>query len=86
MKSDKEILKEAKRRFDDCMTYWSEMKQKNRDLARFISGNQWTYEARQNYENAGYAAITSNRIPTFLRQITNEVRKNTPQKIGRAHV
>lgn len=78
MKTDKEILEESKKRFDQCSTYWSEYRQKVKDIARFISGDQWTYESRQNYENSGFAAITSNRIPTFLRQITNEVRKNTP--------
>ena len=79
MKTDKEILIEAKKRYDDCETQWGEMKQKNTELLQFISGEQWTYQARQNFENAGYTAMTSNRIPTFLRQITNEIRKNTPE-------
>jgi hypothetical protein len=79
MSKNNEILKEAKKRYDHCHTYWSEMKQKNSELLQFIAGDQWTYTARQNFENAGYAAMTSNRIPTFLRQITNEIRKNTPE-------
>lgn len=79
MKSNKDILKEAKKRYAFCETQWSEMKQKNTELLQFISGEQWTYTARQNFENAGYTAMTSNRIPTFLRQITNEIRKNTPE-------
>ena len=79
MKNEKEILNEAKKRYDYCETQWGEMKQKNTELLQFISGEQWTYTARQNFENAGYSAMTSNRIPTFLRQITNEIRKNTPE-------
>ena len=79
MKNEKEILNEAKSRYDYSETQWGEMKQKNTELLQFISGEQWTYTARQNFENAGYSAMTSNRIPTFLRQITNEIRKNTPE-------
>lgn len=79
MLSDKEILKDAKKRYDYCSTQWGEYKQRCTELLDFISGNQWTYTARQNFENAGYTAMTSNRIPTFLRQITNEIRKNTPE-------
>ena len=52
---------------------------KTTDIFQFIAGNQWTDQARQNFENAGYAAMTSNRLPTYLRQITNEIRKNTPE-------
>ena len=75
---EKEILKVAKERFLDCEKVWAEYIEKQQELVRFISGEQWTYVARQNFEQNGFAAITSNRLPTFLRQITNELRKNTP--------
>ena len=80
MISNKDILKIAKKRYQFCTTQWSEFHQRSTELLQFISGEgQWTYTARQNFENAGYSALTSNRIPTFLRQITNEIRKNTPE-------
>lgn len=80
MINSKDILKTAKKRFQFCETQWSEMKQRSTELLQFIEGSgQWTYTARQNFENAGFAALTSNRIPTFLRQITNEIRKNPPE-------
>jgi hypothetical protein len=79
MISDKDILLQAKKRYDTCETYWSDQKQKATEILRFIAGEQWSYNARQNFENAGFAAMTSNRLPTFLRQITNELRKNTPE-------
>lgn len=78
MKSEKEILKEAKDRFRDCTTTWGDYLQKQQELLRFISGDQWTYVARQNFEQNGFSALTSNRIPSYLRQITNEIRKNPP--------
>ena len=79
MISKKDILKAAKKRFQFATTQWSEFHQRSTELLQFIAGEQWTYTARQNFENAGYSALTSNRIPTFLRQITNEIRKNTPE-------
>lgn len=78
MLNDKEILAEARTRYDHCNTMWGEFKQRATELLTFISGDQWTQPARQSFENAGFTAMTSNRIPGFLRQITNELRKNTP--------
>lgn len=75
---EKEIIKVAKERFLDSEKVWGDYLQKQQDLYRFTAGEQWTYVARQNFENNGFTAITSNRLPTFLRQITNELRKNTP--------
>ena len=79
LKEEREILKIAHERYNHCTTVYGEMHQKHSEIMRFISGEQWTYVARQAFENAGFAAMTSNRIPTFLRQITNEIRKNPPQ-------
>lgn len=79
MLSDKEILLQAKRRYEEAENHWGDFHQKSTELLEFISGEQWTYQARQSYENAGFAAMTSNRLPTYLRQITNELIKNTPQ-------
>ena len=79
MLTEKEIRKEARERYNHCSTMWAEVHRKTTDIFQFIAGNQWTDQARQNFENAGYAAMTSNRLPTYLRQITNEIRKNTPE-------
>lgn len=79
MISDKQILAQAKRRYKECEDHWSDHHRKTTELFQFTFGEQWTYAARQSYENAGFAAMTSNRLPTFLRQITNELLKNTPE-------
>ena len=78
MNEHKKILSEAKRRYDDAYKHWNHFQNESTELFDFIRGNQWTEITRQNFENQGYAAITSNRIPTYLRQITNELMKNTP--------
>src|ERR1017187_5794739 len=75
---DKELLVVAKQRFNDCKKVWGNYIEKQQELAKFISGDQWLPQARQNFEQNGFTAVTSNRLPTFLRQITNELRKNTP--------
>lgn len=79
MLSDKQVLLQARKRYTDAKAYWSEQHSKTNELMSFIAGEQWTHTARQNFENAGFAAITSNRLPTFIRQITNELIKNPPQ-------
>lgn len=79
MLTDKQILLQAKKRFTEAMTYWADQKQKATELMQFTAGDQWTYAARQTFESAGFAAMTSNRIQTYLRQITNELMKNPPQ-------
>jgi hypothetical protein len=79
MLNDKQILNSGKKRYDLAYKSWQDMKQKNTELLQFTAGEQWTYQARQSYEQNGFTAFTSNRIPTFLRQITNELMKNTPE-------
>ena len=77
--NDKELLKQAHTRYKDCLEAWNELRLKHSEIFKFISGDQWPYTVRAKFENNGYTAITSNRLPTFLRQITNEIRKNTPE-------
>jgi hypothetical protein len=78
MINDDEILKQAHERFDLCVTAWGHMHQKNNEILKFIAGDQWTEMARSNLENAGFSAQTQDMIKPALRQITNELRKNTP--------
>jgi Phage P22-like portal protein len=75
---DKDLLKEAQERYRQADQYWNDHHQKTTELLRFVSGDQWTDQARQAFENNGYAAITDNVLPSFIRQITNELRQSTP--------
>ena len=75
---DRRLLKEAQERYRQADQYWNEQHQKTTELLRFVSGDQWTDQARQAFENNGYAAITDNVLPSFIRQITNELRQSTP--------
>lgn len=52
--------------------------QKGRDDQAFYIGAQWDEMARQEREQANRPVITINRIPGFVRQVTGDVRKDTP--------
>ena len=75
---ERDVLKEAQERYRFSDDYWTEHQRKAKQLLNFIAGDQWDNTARQAFENNGYAAVTDNVIPSFLRQITNEMRQNTP--------
>lgn len=41
----------------------------------FLAGNQWTEEARRDRDAAGRPMLTINKLPQFLRQVTNDIRQ-----------
>lgn len=45
-----------------------------RDL-NFLAGNQWPERDRQQREEAGRPMLTINRLPQFVRQVTNDIRQ-----------
>jgi hypothetical protein len=77
-KEEQEILETAKKRYNGGYTHWHTFFEENRDVLRFIEGDQWTDSLRNSREAAGLPVLTSNLIGSFLRQITNESRQNTP--------
>ena len=72
------LLKLAKHRYEKASSYWADHFQKTHRLEAFIAGEQWDPRTRANYEAAGFSTLTANELPTFIRQITNELRKNPP--------
>lgn len=73
-----DLIKEAKERYKICQDAWHEHTQKTRKVLKFFAGEQWDPQLKNNREQAGLPALTVNKLPAFLRQITNEVRQNTP--------
>src|SRR5215472_8963352 len=49
----------------------------NRDL-RFLTGKQWPEGEPEARRNANRPALTINKLPPFVSQVTNEQRKNRP--------
>jgi hypothetical protein len=79
MAKDSDILQEAQEAFKRA----SEAESVNRDNwlsdMRFARmGEQWPEEVRRQRELEGRPCLTNNKLPTFIRQVTNDARQNRP--------
>lgn len=69
------IVEEARERIQDS---WDHDKDNRRDAAsdmRFLAGDQWPYDVRRARDAAGRPMLTINRLPQFVRQVTNDIRQ-----------
>jgi hypothetical protein len=78
-KEDQDVIVLAMQRFEEGIMAESE----NRDLAiddiKFEGGEHWEEEARRWRENDNRICLTINQIPTFVRNVVNDVRKIKPR-------
>lgn len=77
--SDKDIIKDAKEAFEETQ----EAESKNREAwvsdVRFARlGEQWPAAVKRQRELDGRPCLTLNRLPAFIRQVTNDARQNRP--------
>jgi hypothetical protein len=77
--ADKDIIEEALEHFRRA----EEAEQENRnnwlDDFKFARlGEQWPSEAKRQRELEGRPCLTINRLPSFIRQVTNDARQNKP--------
>lgn len=63
---------------NEAWTAESENFDNARDDQRFYAGEQWLADAKQERTQANRPCITINRIPGFVKQVTGDVRKDTP--------
>ena len=73
-----EVLTEAKKRFQIAKEGWDTYRGEANDTMKFFYGDQWDSQLKMNREDAGLPALSVNLLGSFMRQITNEVRQNTP--------
>lgn len=63
----------------DCLQdAWEHDKDNRVDAANdlnFLAGNQWPESVRQQRENEGRPLLTINRLPQFVRQVSNDIRQ-----------
>lgn len=75
---DQNLIAEAMRRFRNA----SEAEQSRREAAlddlKFKAGDQWPEDLKAQRDADGRPCLTVNRLPQFLRQVTNEQRQNRP--------
>lgn len=76
--SKEELIRVARERFKIA----EEASANNRDLAiedlEFFKGDQWPVEIKNQRDAQYRPCLTINRIPQFVRQVTNDQRQNTP--------
>lgn len=80
MKRSKEdtLLREAKERVDAAWQHDRENREDaHRDL-RFLAGDQWPQQIRQEREANNRPTLTINRLPQFVNQVVNDIRQNPP--------
>lgn len=77
--SDKDVLKEAQDRFKSIQDHEAKNRTAWIDDVRFSRlGEQWPDEIRRQREKDGRPCLTINRLPSFIRQVTNDARQNKP--------
>lgn len=74
-----EIIACAKKRYLSAIESESEMRKTAYDDLKFRAGYQWPEEVLNDRRVDGRPIITVNRIPQFIRQVTNDQRQNRPQ-------
>lgn len=76
--ADQKIIERAKKRFEAAISAESDNRQMALEDLRFKAGDQWDpgIKARRNAEMR--PCITTNKIKTFVHQITNDQRQNRP--------
>jgi hypothetical protein len=73
-----ELLRQARARFREAADAEREIREEARKDLRFVAGEQWPERVRREREIASRPALTINRLPTFVGQIVNQMRRNKP--------
>ena len=74
------LIKTAKEQFDSSQDHWGKFRDSAKDSLRYVEDNGAYMD--QNYVNqrrsSGLPTLTTNRIKTFLNNLTSEARQNIP--------
>jgi hypothetical protein len=73
-----ELLKQAREHWEECSTDEAEVENRirGREDARFAAGLQWDERTKHERDIVRRPALVFNRMPGFLHQVENEVRRN----------
>lgn len=79
MATDRDLLAEAQEQFDECEQAEAENRRDALDDLRFARlAEQWPDKIKRDRDSEGRPCLTINRLPAFVRQVTNECRQNKP--------
>lgn len=74
------ILETAKKRFSKSVDAEKQNRNDYVDDWRFARlGEQWPEQLKRERANEGRPCLTINKLPSFIRQVVNDARQNTPQ-------
>ncbi len=76
--SDEDLIKLAKQRFQICVEAEAYNRKLELEDLQFLTGDQWPMEIRNSRMTDMRPCLTVNRLPQFVRQITNDQRQNRP--------
>lgn len=76
--SDEDILSQAKKRFKDVEDAENHTRKEALEDLKFVVGDQWPDDVKTQRNLDGRPCLTINRLPQFVRQITNDQRQNRP--------
>lgn len=74
--SDTEILEVARRRFHEAEEAEASIRIEALDDLRFVAGDQWPDDVRVNRDMDKRPCLTINRLPGYIKQVTNDQRQN----------
>lgn len=74
---DEELLQQAKEDFKEAQHAFHDIRRDAKDDLEFAKlGKQWDQAVMSQRNREGRPCLTINRLPTFIRQVTNEVRQS----------
>lgn len=75
---DEKLIEQAKRRFKIADDAETSIRAESKDDLRFLVGEQWDPAIKQQRQTDQRPCLTINRLPQFVRSVTNEQRQNRP--------
>lgn len=73
-----EVIDECKKRLELCIKADGSNHADGLEDLQFLSGDQWDETAKRQRKLDGRPCLTINKLPTFLHQVTNDLRQNIP--------
>lgn len=75
---DQRLIDEAIERYQQSESYESENRKAGLDDLKFVNGEQWPDAIKRQREAEFRPCQTINKLPAFIRQVTNDARQNRP--------
>lgn len=76
--ADEKLLTEARERFALALEAESDNRNEGLDDRRFKAGEQWPAQIKKQREDESRPCLTINKLPQFIKQVTNDERQNRP--------